>query len=146
MIKGGDQGMHAPTVSELLSDATVLQALDIAWADSMPYDPVLRHEEGGWVYMDLTTGQLLVRRAPAGTRGSIDLNHPPIIQDAEVVAKFHTHPNPTVEGWDPGPSAADRANAVRHGVPSLIRADNGIHSTGPASRRGGLGNGPGYPP
>jgi hypothetical protein len=138
--------MQAPTVSELLSNPTVLQALDNAWEDSKPNDPAFRHEEGGWVYMDLTTGQLLVQRAPAGTRSSINLNHPPMIQGAEIVAKFHTHPNPTAKGWNPGPSAADRANAIRHGVPSLIRADNGIHSTGPESRRGGLGNGPGHPP
>jgi hypothetical protein len=32
------------------------------------------------------------------------------------------------------------------GVPCLIRADGGIYTKGPASRRGGLAGGPSYPP
>ena len=34
----------------------------------------------------------------------------------------------------------------RHGVLDLIRADDGIHLSGPESRRGGLTGGPGFPP
>jgi hypothetical protein len=138
--------MIAPTITTLLGDAIVLKALEEAWTDSQADDAARRHEEGGWIYMDLATGQLLVQRAQPGTRATIDLNQPPTVQGATVVAKFHTHPNPSAEGWDPGPSAADHKNAARHGVPSLIRADDGIHATGPPSRRGGLGNGSGYPP
>jgi hypothetical protein len=138
--------MLAPTITELLSDLTVLNSLEEAWIDSQAEDAVRRHEEGGWIYMDLTTGQLSVQRAQPGGRATIDLNQPPTIPGATVVAKFHTHPNPSADGWQPGPSAADHKNAARHGVPSLIRADDGIHFTGPPSRRGGLGNGPGYPP
>ena len=55
-------------------------------------------------------------------------------------------PNPTSEGWFSGPSEADRLADERDGVPDLIRADDGIHLSGPESRRGGLGGGPGYPP
>jgi len=44
----------------------VQQALEQAWDDSLPGDPVQRHEEGGWIYMDNTTGIVVVRRAPAG--------------------------------------------------------------------------------
>jgi hypothetical protein len=62
-----------------------------------------------------------------------------------VVGKFHTHPNPTAEGWDPGPSPGDQQVDAIHGVPDLIRAEDGIHVSGPDSRRGGLGGGPGYP-
>jgi len=62
-----------------------------------------------------------------------------------VVGKFHTHPNPSSEGWNPGPSAADRAIDKRHGVPDLIRADDGIHFSGPERRRGGSAGEPGYP-
>jgi len=63
-----------------------------------------------------------------------------------IVAKFHTHPNPSSEGWMTRPSASDRAIDARHGVPDLILADDGIHVSGPEIRRGGLTGGPGYPP
>ena len=58
---------------------------------------------------------------------------------------IHTHPNPTSEGWDPGPSDADQEVLAHLGVPGLIRADNGVHIAGPDSRRGGLTGGPGFP-
>jgi hypothetical protein len=48
--------MQAPTVRNLLSHPAVRQALEDAWGDSKVGDPALRHEEGGWVYFDLTTG------------------------------------------------------------------------------------------
>jgi hypothetical protein len=114
--------------------------------DSLPHDPALRHEEGGWVYMDLASGQLLVRRTMPGLTASIDLLSPPAVAGAVVVATFHTHPNPSAEGWNPGPSSADDISASSLGVPCLIRADDGVHTTGPDSRRGGLAGGPGFPP
>jgi hypothetical protein len=55
--------MIAPTIIELLNDMTVLKALEDAWADSKADDAAQRHEEGGWIYMDLATGQLLAQRA-----------------------------------------------------------------------------------
>jgi hypothetical protein len=124
----------------------VQQALANAWADSLPADPAGRHEEGGWIYVEATTGTFAVHRAPAGAQATSDLNTPPVVQGFVVVATFHTHPNPSAEGWEPGPSAADTYSALLFGVPCLIRADDGIHTTGPASRRGGLAGGPGYPP
>ena len=138
--------MHAPTTAELLNDPTVRQALQAAWADSRPADPAQRHEEGGWVYIDTTTGLIQVRRAPAGQQAGLDLTTPPVIPGSVVVATFHTHPNPSAEGWEPGPSADDTRSAFLLGVPCLIRADDGIHTTGPGSRRGGLAGGPGFPP
>jgi proteasome lid subunit RPN8/RPN11 len=87
-----------------------------------------------------------VRRAPAGAQAALDLSAPPVVAGAVVVATFHTHPNPSAEGWKPGPSAADTQSAWLLGVPCLIRADDGVHTTGPSSRRGGLAGGPGYPP
>jgi proteasome lid subunit RPN8/RPN11 len=69
-----------------------------------------------------------------------------MIPDAVVVGKFHTHPNPSADGWQPGPSPADRRIDALHGVPDLIRADNGMHFSGPDSRRGDLTGGAGYPP
>src|SRR5262245_9529877 len=48
----------APTAAELQSDSVVQQALEQAWLDSDPGDPAYRHEEGGWIYLDTTTGRL----------------------------------------------------------------------------------------
>jgi len=138
--------MQVPTASELLKKPVVQEALEQAWNDSLPGDPVQRHEEGGWIYMDTATGALSVRRAPFGGQATLDLSSPAIVPGATVVATFHTHPNPSDDGWEPGPSAADTQSAWLFGVPCLIRADDGIHTTGPASRRGGLAGGPGYPP
>lgn len=138
--------MQAPITAELLNHLMVQQALEQAWADSLPTDPAHRHEEGGWIYMDATTGAISVRRAPAGTQAALDLSAPPIITGSVVVATFHTHPSPSSEGWYPGPSTTDTESAWILGVPCLIRADDGVYTTGPDSRRGGLTGGPGYPP
>ena len=135
-----------PTATELLADPTVQQALDEAWIDSLADDPLQRHEEGGWIYLDTNTGVLSIRRAARGRTSTIDLTNPPTSLGTVVVGKFHTHPNPTAENWDPEPSAQDRIVDNRHGVPDLIRADDGIHLSGPAERRSGLVGGPGYPP
>jgi hypothetical protein len=96
--------------------------------------------------MDLGTGDITTQRAPAGTRAGLSLGNPPALSGAVVVGTFHTHPNPTADGWNPGPSATDHASAAATGVPWLIRSDAGYHSTGPHSRRGGLSGGTGYPP
>lgn len=96
--------------------------------------------------MDLANGTFSVRRAAAGGQASLDLSTPPTVSGSVVVATFHTHPNPSAEGWEPGPSVTDRHFARLVGVPFLIRADDGLHTTGPDSRRGGLAGGPGYPP
>jgi hypothetical protein len=119
--------MRAPTATELLNDPMVQQVLDQAWADSLPADPARRHEEGGWIYINGTTGQITIRRATSGGQSAIDLNDPPHIGGSLVVGKFHTHPNPTAEGWNPGPSDTDLRVDTAHGVPDLIRADNGVH-------------------
>src|SRR5262249_2063053 len=104
-----------------------------------------RHEEGGWAFANVTTGEISVRRSVAGTRALLDLNTPPVVPGSVVVATFHTHPNPSAEGWEPGPSPSDTNSAWLLGVPCLIRADNGIHVTGPNVRRGGLAGNPGFP-
>jgi hypothetical protein len=136
----------APTTTDLQGNPVVQSAMAQAWTDSQPSDPVNRHEEGGWIYMDTTSGQVHVVRAPAGAGASLNLQNPPTVPGSVLVAKFHTHPNPTSEGWDPGPSAQDVRVDARNGVPDLITADDGAHSSGPTSRRGGLGGGSGYPP
>jgi hypothetical protein len=86
-----------------------------------------------------------VRRAAGGRQASISLADPPEIDGWVVVGKFHTHPNPSSEGWDPGPSPRDRQVDAAHGVPDLIRSDSGVFHSGPDKRRGGLGGNSGYP-
>ena len=82
--------MQAPTATDLLKEALVQQALEKAWTDSFPGDSLLRHEEGGWIYMDTATGSIAVRRAPAGGQTTLDLSTPPLVPGAMVVATFHT--------------------------------------------------------
>jgi hypothetical protein len=135
-----------PTADELLNDPNVQQAMDQAWTDSQADDPVGRHEEGGWIYMEVATGKIAFRRAQRGATSAIDLSQPHLQPGFIVVGKFHTHPNPSREGWVSGPSAQDQIVDALHGVPELIRADDGDHFSGPVSRRGGIAGGPGYPP
>jgi hypothetical protein len=135
-----------PTAAEMQNNPVVRNAMAQAWQDSQPNDAANRHEEGGWIYMDTTTGAISVRRQNAGQRAGLDLSQPPATPGSVVVGKFHTHPNPTAEGWEPGPSGQDRTVDAAHGVPDLIQADDGSHVSGPDSRRGGLGGGPGFPP
>src|SRR5688572_27064876 len=97
----------APSAAELLRNPVVNAAIEAAWVDSEPDDPVRRHEEGGWIYYELGSRTISVMRALAGGHDNLDLRQPPEIDGCVVVGKFHTHPNPTSEGWDPGPSAQD---------------------------------------
>ncbi len=135
----------APNVNEIVAIPAVLAELEEAWVDSFAHDSVLRHEEGGWIYFSEADIEFQVRRAVGGGRASLDLNTPPELEGYFVVATFHTHPNPASEGWDTGPSLADTESAHILGVPCIIRAEDGIHSTGPTARRGGLTGNPGFP-
>lgn len=58
---------EAPTAADLEQHPVVRAAFAAAWADSLADDPVQRHEEGGYIYTDLT-GTVIVRRAPPGGR------------------------------------------------------------------------------
>lgn len=91
--------MDAPSARELLDRPEVQQALEVAWVDSNSETPERRHEEGGRIFMNVTTGEIMVRRAARGAESWIDLNDPPSLAGCVVVGKFHTHPNPTHEGW-----------------------------------------------
>ncbi len=134
-----------PSASELLAHPEVARALVEAWGDSQVDDPSNRHEEGGWIYLNLANGEIATRRAPAGTRSRLSLGNPSLLPDHIVVGTFHTHPNPASEGWETGPSTQDGAAAAYSGVPWLIRAEDGDHLAGPDSRRGGTGGSFGYP-
>jgi hypothetical protein len=135
----------APTAGELRQNPIVVAALESAWNDSLPDDAQTRHEEGGWIYYELSTGTISLVRAASGGRRAINLSQPPELPGCLVVGKFHTHPNPTDEGWEPGPSPRDEVIDGLHGVPDLIRSDRGVFVSGPDSRRGGLGGSPGFP-
>ena len=135
-----------PTAAELMNDPVVQAAMDQAFVDSLPGDVRNRHEEGGWIYMNMTTGAITTVRAPAGSRRQISLAGPPVVSGSVLVGTFHTHPNPTAQGWNPRPSATDQRSAAYSGVPWLVRSDRGVFHTGPDRRRGGLAGGPGYPP
>ena len=134
-----------PTRDELASNSVVADALENAWLDSQTTDPANRHEEGGWIYCNKTTGEVTVKRAMKGSTAMIDLSNPPENEETVVVGTFHTHPNPASEGWATGPSSGDTISAELLGIPCIIRAEDGIHSTGPDQRRGGLNGNPGFP-
>jgi hypothetical protein len=135
----------APTAAELLQNPLVKQSLDQAWQESQPNDPVQRHEEGGWIYMDMTSGAITVQRARPGLADMIFLDPPPVVLCSVIVGIFHTHPNPTSEGWYPGPSPLDEEFDEAHGVPDLIVTDQGVLVNGPDVRRGGLSGPAGFP-
>ena len=133
------------TASELLEHPEVVQGLVEAWADSKANDPTNRHEEGGWIYLELSTGVIVLQRAPTGTRSRLSLANPPLLPNHVIVGTYHTHPNPASEGWLTEPSSQDERAANFSGVPWLSSAEDGDYSTGPDSRRGGLAGGPGLP-
>lgn len=137
--------LQAPTAAELLADPVVQSALAQAWTDSQAGDPSQRHEEGGWIYMNTATRALTTRRAPRGLRGELEVGNPHHVAGSVVVGVFHTHPNPTAEGWVAGPSPDDVEVHARLGVPGLIRADDGDYVTEPERRRGGLTGNAGFP-
>jgi hypothetical protein len=137
--------MGAPTADELQANPVVQAAFAAAWADSFPDDPALRHEEGGVIYMNPTTGDVTIRRAPPGTRKSVDLSHPPQLTGYYLVATYHTHPNPVADGYDPTPSDADVREADGSGVPWIAISEETVYVVGPITRIGGFTGTPGYP-
>jgi len=93
-----DPPRESPSSDDLLNHTIVRQALEQAWNDSLPNDPTRRHEEGGWINMDMQSGQLSIKRSEVFYRAAIDLSNPPIEKGSIIVGKFHTHPHPTAEG------------------------------------------------
>ena len=57
-----------PTAAELLAHSDVIQALFGVWADSRIDDPTDRHEENGWVCLDLSTGVIV---SPSGASPAV---------------------------------------------------------------------------
>jgi hypothetical protein len=136
--------VEAPSAAELEQHPVVQAAFAAAWADSLADDPVERHEEGGYIYADLT-GTVIVRRAPPGGRWLIDLSIPPDVPGYFLVATYHTHPTPIAEGGNPDPSPDDRQCGDESGVPWFVVSELGIVAVGPYCRVGGLAGPGGYP-
>lgn len=137
--------MDAPTAAELQANPVVQAAFAAAWADSFAGTPALRHEEGGFIYCNPTTGEIVIRRAPPGKRKTLDLSNPPPVSGYYLVATYHTHPNPVADGYDPTPSDDDIREADGSGVPWLVFAEEALYVAGPDRRVGGLNGDPGYP-
>jgi hypothetical protein len=137
--------MDAPTASELQANPVVQAAFVAAWADSLVDDPLLQHEEGGYVYFNPVTGDVLIRRAPPGGRDSIDLSFPPAVPGAYVVATYHTHALRPRGPITAEPSDEDRYHAVDSGVPWFVISHEGVFVAGPVRRVGGLTGSNGYP-
>lgn len=137
--------MDAPTADELRVHPVVVAAFAAAWADSFPDDLALRHEEGGYIYCNPTTGDVIVRRALPGGVDYIDLSFPPSVAGAFLVATYHTHP---VRPHGPilaEPSPDDRELASESGIPWFVISHEGVFVTGPNRRVGGLSGQNGYP-
>ncbi len=143
----------APTGAELKNNPAVQGALKNAYNASNPGDVKNAHEEGGWIYMNRTTGNIYaLPKQPPGPKGTlskgyleIDLNHPKLIPGSVVVGTYHTHPAVPGRTAPPGPSVPDDLNeAQKQGVPGLVIDPSGIHDYGPTRRRN-LDNGLGFP-
>ena len=137
--------IEAPSGTELLADPTVQSAFAAAWADSFADDPQLRHEEGGFIYYNPTTGKIAVRRTLPGRRNELDLSSPPPVKDSYLVGLFHTHPSPSATGWMPDPSAEDHKLADGAGVPFFTISEEQVYVIGPARRVGGCDGPTGFP-
>lgn len=137
--------MDAPTAAELEANPVVQAVFAAAWADSLADDAALRHEEGGYIYLNAVTGDVVVRRTTPGVRDELLLSSPPVLADFYLVATYHTHPNPIALGWNPEPSTEDQVEADDSGVPWFIVSELGVFVTGPDRRVGGLSGPAGYP-
>ena len=137
--------MEAPSANELQADPTVRAAFATAWADSFPDDPQLRHEEGGFIYYNPTTGAISVRRTPPGLTSELDLSYPPILRDSYLVGIFHTHPISAALGYMPDPSRADYKLAADAGLPFFTIHEDQNYVIGPERRVGGCTGPAGYP-
>lgn len=121
-------GRRSPTYWQLIGEPVVRGAVRGAWNDSnvaVPAPGTTQHEEGGWVFLNLITGNLMTRRAARGAGAAIALTTPPPVTDSIVIAKFHTHPN-LGPGWIAGPSGQDTTVDAAHGVPDIVAGTIGV--------------------
>ena len=130
-----------PTGEQVAADPTGQAAREAAWqrSDVGSYDR--RHEEGGWIVWNRRTGEYRVVNVPPGTRAALGtIGVPPSVgADEQVVAWFHTHPNPSPtdergNGWSQDPSSGDIGVADYYNLPGILRNYNGVVVFGPHAR------------
>lgn len=138
-------GRIAPTGEEMRTNATVRAGMNVAWANSnsavtiwSAHDPdpalaghacnppvagpppSLAHEEGGYVYMNLITGNLTTRAIPRGAQAAIPFPVAALVADSVAVGLFHTHPNVGACWGAPFLSGADIGVSTHYGLPMLM--------------------------
>ncbi|MCB0397539.1 MAG: DUF4157 domain-containing protein [Flavobacteriales bacterium] len=152
-------GRRAPSGNRMRLNSTVRAAMRAAWTASSPAvtrwsapDPAhplngtcapipgaaapAAHEEGGFIYMNLITGDITTRRVAAGGQAMLPLNAPAAVANSIVVGGFHTHPNVGACWGAPFFSGADTAWSTRNGIPLLMIgafpavANTSFHATG----------------
>jgi hypothetical protein len=126
-----------PTGAELARTQRVIEAMNRAWERSQP-GTLTAHEEGGWIYLSLTTGDVFTHDAKPGFGSTIDLSGATRYEKAILVGTYHTHPFPPAFGWTQGPSDADLSIGDDRGVPGIVRAQERNFVYGPSQREGGL--------
>jgi hypothetical protein len=114
--------VELPTWQDFEDDKTVTAEIEKAWDDSK------KSEQGGWIYQNLTTGELLVVRIGTGTYKDIDVPYPLPMEGYRAVGFFHTHPQEFNK--KAGPSELDLARTLF--VPELVKDFAGLHPFGPA--------------
>lgn len=138
-------GRLAPTGEEMRTNSTVRAAMNVAWANSNPaitiwdtHDPSpalaahacnppvagpppsLAHEEGGYVYMNLVTGDLTTRTIPRGAQASLPFPVAPLVTNSVAVGLYHSHPNVGACWGAPFLSGADGRVSAHFGLPMLM--------------------------
>jgi hypothetical protein len=154
---------RAPTGEELRNLPYVKVLLETALKGTNAGDPKKAHEKGGWIYMNLKSGELLHRWAPDGPKGvrrsagggtlefSITIPTPPTMPGFVIVAQFHAHPLTLKElkplgRWPRGPSDPDDLRlGIRYGVPCFVVDAADIYLYGRVAGRKRLDGNPGYP-
>ena len=156
-------GRQVPSGEVMRTNMTVRAAMRLAWAASNPTltrwptpdvgsplagqcNPIMgapavnAHEEGGFVYLNLITGDLTTRRVAAGGQAALPLSNPVNVTNSVVVGGFHTHPNVGVCWGAPFFSGADTNWSTNNGVPILMIgafpaiANTSFHASGTARR------------
>jgi hypothetical protein len=139
-------GRQAPTGDQLMGNPIVTSAMDDAWANSNvgAKNPNDWRENGGYIFMNVVSGQISILKGAQGNWGAMNLPDPElkaIPDDNIVVAIFHTHPNPAGK---PGCEDHDTQKSQLDGVPDVVRATKGPFPCG-VSRRLHLAGARGYP-
>jgi hypothetical protein len=141
-------GRLAPSAADLIANSVVQRTLDDAWrASKVGAGLGNRHEEGGYIFMDVFTGAISTVAAPPGPTGpllAMNLPTPSPPREQICVATYHTHPNPE-EGFAQKCSEPDEPLKFKiNGIPGIIRSAKGTFWCGP-ERRAHLGGTRGYP-